>query len=66
MLEEQTLMNIAFAFFATYLTVIIIQCVFIIASMAMDALEGKRLEMTHQSIQTEWSDEEPEPPNHLD
>jgi hypothetical protein len=66
MLEEQTFLNIAFAVFATYFTFAMIQCVFIIASMAVDALEEKRLEMTHQSIQTEWSDEEPEPPNHLD
>jgi hypothetical protein len=58
MLEEQTLMNLAFAVFSTYLTVVMIQCVFTIASMAVKALEEKRLEMTHQSIQTEWSDEE--------
>ena len=58
MLEEQSLMNIAFAVFATYLTVVMIQCVFILASMVMQPLEEKRLEMTHQSIQTEWSDGE--------
>ena len=56
--EEQTLLNIAFAVFVTYITVALIQCVFIIASMAVQALEEKRLEMTHQSIQTEWSDGE--------
>jgi len=61
-LEEQTFMNIAFAVFATYFTVVVIQCVFIIASMVMHALEEKRLEMTHQCIQTEWSDEEQEEP----
>jgi hypothetical protein len=65
MLEEQTLLNIAFAVFATYFTVVMIQCVFIIASMAVKPLEEKRLEMTHQSIQTEWSDEEG-PEEHLD
>ena len=50
--EEQTLLNITFAILVTYITVVLIQCAFILASLITRAFEEKRLEMTYQSTQT--------------
>jgi hypothetical protein len=41
--EEQTLLNITFAILVTYITVVLIQCAFILASLITRAFEEKRL-----------------------
>jgi hypothetical protein len=50
---DQFLLHTAFAIITTYITMVLIQCVFILASMMTHDLEEKRLEMTYQSIHTQ-------------